>query len=121
MAFGQPTGDREHHRHRQVCGGVGQDPRRVGDDDAALGGGREIDVVVADGYVGHAPQPGAGGVEQRGVDAVVEHRDQGGCPGGGAPQLVGGQRAVVRGEPHIRGIGEQLEGRLGDSAHDRYP
>ena len=42
--------------------------------DAAAADGLHVDVVVADRDVGHDPQLLAGGVEERIVDAVVEHR-----------------------------------------------
>ena len=67
--------DREHQRHREVGGGIGQHVGRVADRDPARGGRRDVDVVDADRVVGDHAQVGRGG-EQLGVDAVGEQRQQ---------------------------------------------
>ena len=68
--------------------GVREDSRRVARDDAALAENREVEVVDADRVVGDDPKPGAGRVEERGVD----------------PDRRGDDHAVG-----ARGLGDELE------------
>ena len=74
LPFAQPAGDRQDQRHGEVGRGVGQHPGSVGDDHAALRRRADVDVVVADGHVGHDPELGPGRVEEGAVDTVVQHR-----------------------------------------------
>ena len=55
VALDDPAHDAEDQRPRQVGGGLGEHVRRVGDDDAALARGGDVDVVVADGDRGRRP------------------------------------------------------------------
>ena len=48
LALAEPPGDGENQRDREVGRRVGEDSRRVRDDDAALARGGDVDVVVAD-------------------------------------------------------------------------
>ena len=52
LALTQPAGRGQQKREGEVGGGVGQDVRRVGDQDAGARGGGNVDVVEADGDVG---------------------------------------------------------------------
>ncbi len=76
VALDDATGRCQEERERQVGGCLGEDARRVRDEDAALGRRRNVDVVVADGHLRDDAQPLAG-VEYGGVDRVDEHREEG--------------------------------------------
>ena len=78
----------------------------------------EIDVVVADRDVGHTAEPGPGGVQQRGVHAIVQQGDERVTIGGDVLELVGGERAVIRRDPEVRLGSEQGKRGLGESAGD---
>ena len=65
----------EQQRPGKVGRRVGEHAGRVGHDDAAARGRGDVDVVVADGDVGHDLQLGALG-EERVVDPVGEQRDR---------------------------------------------
>jgi hypothetical protein len=65
----------EEDRHRQVGRGAVHCPRRVADGDAALRGGREVDVVDADSEVAHDLQAREE-VEERSVDARMAVREE---------------------------------------------
>ena len=71
----RPAGAEAQQRPGQVGGGLGDD---VGGLAASTPGraGVEVEVVVADGVVGHHPQPGAGPVQQLAVDPVGQHGHQ---------------------------------------------
>ena len=48
VGFGDLAGERHHQRDRMLGGGDGIAEGRVHDDDAARGGGRDVDIVDAD-------------------------------------------------------------------------
>src|SRR4029079_12507628 len=50
-----PPGGAQHAQHGDVGGGVGQHVGRVADQDVALGGGRDVNVLVAHREVGNHP------------------------------------------------------------------
>jgi hypothetical protein len=108
----------EDQRHRQVGGGVVEHSRRVGDGDAAPGGGREVDVVVADGDVGDAAQAGAGGVEELVVDPVAQQGEDGVGSGDERQQLRARQRRLPAGAPHLARPSQQRQPRLRQPAGD---
>jgi hypothetical protein len=66
----------EHQGHRHVGGVLGQHARRIGDGDAALARGVEVDVVDAGAERGDQLQPRPGLREHPAVDAVGDRRDQ---------------------------------------------
>ena len=72
--------------------GFGQHVRRVGDDDAALAHGGDVDVVVADGDVGDDLQRRRR-VHELAVDPVGQHADQRVLVGDAPQQLVAGNGA----------------------------
>ena len=72
----EAPGRHQHQGHGDVGRRVGEHPGGVGHDDAALGAGRDVDVVVAHDDVGDDPQPRPGRVEQLGVDPVDQHGDE---------------------------------------------
>ena len=55
VALGHPTQQRQHDRERQLGGRLGQDVRRVRDDDTAAPAGLDVHVVDPDGVVGDDP------------------------------------------------------------------
>ena len=63
-------GGRHQERPREVGGGLGEDVGRVGHDDAAAPGGRDVDVVVADRDVRHDLEGG-----RRRENLVVDRAD----------------------------------------------
>ena len=75
-AFGEPPRHREDQRHRHVGGVFGQHARRIGDGDAALIGGGDVDIVDAVAEIGDQLELLAGLGEQRGVDLVGDGRHQ---------------------------------------------
>ena len=77
------------------CRGIVQHARGVGQNHAALGGGRQIEVVEADRVVGNNLQLRPGGVQQFAVDRVGHQRQQGVAAFGLGLQLRFGQRAIL--------------------------
>ena len=75
VPFGDSSRDVEDERPRDVGRRVGQDVRRVGDDDPARARRGDVDVVVADGDVRDDAEPVCVR-EQLGVHHVHEHRKQ---------------------------------------------
>ena len=71
VAGGHAAPRREHERHREVGGGPVEHARRVGDGDAPLVRGGDVDAVVADAVVRDQPQ----GRVQGEVDGLV-HDDE---------------------------------------------
>jgi hypothetical protein len=107
LSLAGTTGSHEQKRHRRVCGGVGQHPGSVRDDDAGLGRGLDIDVVVAHAVV--TDEPGTDfSFEQvrrqpvghcRKHDIGLEER---------LPQSLDTERNVVAVQPHRRMATAQL-------------
>ena len=111
----------EDQGHGEVGGGVGEDAGRVGDHHPAPRGRGQVDVVVAHGDVGHDPQGRTGGVEEGVVDPVVQQGHDGAGAGDGLVQLVAAQRTVVRRDPELAGLAEQLEGGFGQPPRGHDP
>ena len=89
LALREAPRDHEDQRHREVGRGVDEHARRVGGDHAARPARLDVDVVVAHGDVRDDPQAGAGRVQQRVVDAVVQQRHQALGAGDRRLELVG--------------------------------
>ena len=94
LAFAQPAGHGQDQRQREIGRGIRQDVRRVGDDDAPLTRGGDVDVVVADGDVGDDAQSLAR-FDHRPIDGVGDHRQQRLLAGDAAHQLVVRRRRRV--------------------------
>jgi len=75
-ALDQPPRHRQNQRHRHVGGVLGEHARRIGDGDAALERGRDVDVVDAVAKIGDQLELLAGLAQHRGVDAVGDGRHQ---------------------------------------------
>ena len=129
VAFARPSsvaqialgaGELADRHEEEPEGGVGdlfgQDVRRVGDDDAALGGGGEVDAVIADAEAGDDLEPrqppdqvaadadmGAAGDAADGVGALGDQR----------VDVLGGRRLARHEQPRQRRIGRggQVAGR----------
>ena len=93
--FRQPPRHRENERHGHVGGVFGQHARRVGDGDAALERGRDVDIVDAVSEIGDQLQPVAELGERRGVDPVGHRRHQHVGAFGGGDQFGLAHRLVV--------------------------
>ena len=80
-ALHQPPRHRQHQRHGHVGGVFGEHAGRVGDGDAALHGGRDVDIVDAVAEIGDQLELFAGLRQHRGVDPVGDgrHQDVGGA------------------------------------------
>ena len=100
-ALGQTPRHREDQRHGHVGGVFGEDAGRIGHGDAALHGGRHVDIVDAVAEIGDQLQPLAGLAEHRAVDVIGHrrHDDVGGL--GGVDQLRLAHRLVVGIEPRV--------------------
>src|SRR5207302_1448807 len=70
VGLDDPAGGGHQQREGEIGGGLGEDVGRVGDDDAASGGGGDVDVVVADGDVRDDLQVG-----RRGQHLVIDGGD----------------------------------------------
>ena len=107
-AFRQTARHGEDQRHGHVGGVLGQDAGRIGDGDAALHGGDDVDIVDAIAEIGDQAELLAGMREQRLVDLVGHRRhqhigrlDRFGQLGGGH-RLVVGIKAGVEEFPHAQ-------------------
>ena len=74
--FGEPARHRENERHGHVGGVLGEDARRIGDGDAALEGGRDVNIVDAVAEIGDELHLLAGMAQRVGVDAVGDRRHE---------------------------------------------
>src|SRR5205823_12427549 len=86
LGLGGPAAGRQDQEEGEVGGGVVEDAGGVADDDPSGGGRLNVDVVVADGDVGHHPQPALPGSEDAGVEPLGQHGDDAvepGAEGGG--------------------------------------
>ena len=80
----QPPRGREDQRHRHVRRVLGQHPRRVGHDDAAMMSRGEVDVIYPGSERGDLLQRRAGGSQHLGIDSIGYRRDQNiGCANSG--------------------------------------
>ena len=75
VALGDPPEEREHQADRELGRRARQHVGRVRDEDAALRGRVEVDVVDADRVVRDDAELRPGAVEERPVDARRQHRD----------------------------------------------
>jgi hypothetical protein len=75
-AFGEPPRHCENQRHGHVSGVLGQNAGRVGDSNAALQCGGNVDIIDPVAEIGDQLQPLAGMPQHRGVDAVGHRRHQ---------------------------------------------
>ena len=75
-AFDQPARHRQDQRHGHVGGVLGQHARRIGDGNAALNGGGDIDIVDAIAEIGDQLELLARFAEHRGIDSVGDGRHQ---------------------------------------------
>jgi len=75
-ALGQPARHSEDQRHGHVGSILGEHAGRIGHGNAALHGGRNIDVVDAVAEIGDQLQAFAGLAEHRPVDVIGDGRDQ---------------------------------------------
>ena len=103
VPLGHAAGDAQDQGPGQVGRTVGEDAGRVGDEDAPLGRGGHVDVVIADGHVGE-DAAALGGVEHVGVDRVGEQAEHGVGPGDDPSEFLGGERPVLA-------VGDDLLGR----------
>ena len=116
------------HRHQEEAeGGVGdflgEHIRRVGDDDAALGAGGEVDAVIADAETGDDLEIGQA-IDQGAVDVDVgaagDRPDGGGGAGDGAVDLSAAarlERLEQAGEGRIGSVRQLAEGQDGGPGH----
>ena len=115
-AFHQPARHRQDQRHGHVGGVFGQHARRIGDGDAALDGGGDVDIVDAVAEIGDQLELLAGLAEHRGVDPVGDRRHQ--HVGGSSPPrrssawLIGLSSALSRTSNSSRMRSSTLSGSL---------
>src|SRR5215210_924161 len=94
VALGDTPRHVEDQGEGELGGHLGENVRRVGDDDAPRRGRLEIDVVEPDRVVGHDTELWSGRVEKLAVDPVREHEDQASRPHDSGEQLRSGRRAI---------------------------
>ena len=87
LALDEPARDREDERHGHVGRVARQHARRVGDHDAPLMRGREVDMVHARAEARQQLEAGAGGFQALRVDAVGHGRHQHVRPAHGVEQF----------------------------------
>ena len=86
-AFPDPSQGAQQEGPGEIRGRFGHRRGAVADAHVAAGAGFEVDVVEADGVVGHHPESAAGGIEKGLVHAEGEWRDEGRGSGHRGPQL----------------------------------
>ena len=110
---------RQHQRHRHVGGVLGQYARRVGDGDAAMARGIEIDVIDAGAERGDQLEPRAGLAQHAAVDAVGDDRHQHvGCFT--ASTSCAPSAAVVGVQPGVEQLHQRRFDRIGQRAGDDH-
>ena len=100
-AFDQPPRHRQHQRHGHVGGVFGEHAGRVGDGDAALHGGGDVDIVDAIAEIGDQLELLARFRQHRRIDAVGDRRHQHVGNFHRVGELVLGHRSVVGIEPDV--------------------
>jgi hypothetical protein len=109
-----PAGEREQEREGVLRGGDDRGLRRVGDDDAALRGRRQVDVVHADACAADHLEP-VGALDQVGRQLRPAADDD---------RVVVGDRArqvAVRLDVHVEAAAEEVDSRLRDRLPDENP
>ena len=76
VAFNHAAGSRQDQGPRQIRCGIREHIRRIGDDNSPLPCGVDVDVVVADGIVGHNFETTGGG-QDVGVEGVRQRDNRG--------------------------------------------
>jgi hypothetical protein len=76
LALAGPPRGHQHEHDGQIGRVVGQDPRRVGDDDAVGRGGCKVDVVVPDTEVRHDARPTWTHIEGFRIQPVRDRHDE---------------------------------------------
>jgi hypothetical protein len=108
-------------RHEQgegeVGGGVGEDARRIGDQDGSSGGLGHVDVVVAHRHAAHDPQAGRRVHELR-IDAVGHQRDDAISDRRLAQEDVAGRRQLLGPDAHVGGLSQPLDSVAGQLTGD---
>ena len=117
-ALHHPARDGHDQAHGQVCGVFGQHARRVGDRDAAGGGGGDIDVVDAGAEIGDQLKPVARLGDHLRVDAVGDGGHQHVGPRHRRGQGVGRHRRVVGIELGVEQLAHPRLHRIGELSGD---
>ena len=117
-AFGQPPRHGEDQRHGHVGGVLGEHARRIGDDDAAVARGLEVDIVDAGAELGDQLQVRPGLAQHAAVDAVGHGRHQhvGGL--GRLDQLLARERPVIEIEACVEQLAQPRLNDVGKLAGD---
>jgi hypothetical protein len=95
LSLPQPARGRQHQGDGELRGRIGQHVGSVRHHHPARAARVHVDVVVADGEVGHHAQPRTRGVEQRGVDRHGRVCDQRGGSRNPAQQLLSRRLGAV--------------------------
>ncbi len=109
------AGGADQQAESHVGGGIGEDPGRVADGDAAGRRRRDVDVVETHGIVADDLEP-RGGVEQGRVDLVGEQRHQPVTIGDFAAEQIIGGRHLLGPNLGITMRLDRLEPRIGNDA-----
>ncbi len=120
LALRQPARDRHDQRHGHVGGILGQDARRVGDDDAARPRRAQVDMVHARAEIGDQPEPRAGGGEHARVDRVGDGRHQHVAVRDRVAQPRHIKRPIVAGQRRVEQRRHPLGRRIGQLAGDSH-
>ena len=112
--------DGENERHRHIRCVLGQDAWRVGDGDAAFGGGGDVDVVDAIAEIGDQLHLLAGKANQLRVDAVGDGRNQHVGGGERSCEFAPRHRLVVDVEPGVEQFAHARFDDVGQFARDDH-
>ena len=118
FALAHPSGRGQHECHGDVCGGLGEHAGGVGHADAALGAGRNVDVVVPHRHVRHQTQLRPGGIQQFGVHLLRQERQDRIGTLDPRQQLRSVDRLVRLPCRHIVHGAQPLHGLTGNAARD---
>ena len=117
-AFHQPARHRQDKRHGHVGGVFGQNARCVGDGDAFVGGGLDVDIVHAGAEIGDQFQVGTGLGDQGRIDAVGDGGNQDIGGGDCFRQPGRAHRRIFMIEPRIKQLAHAGFHRFGQLAGD---
>ena len=106
VALDHAPGRGHEERPREVCRGLGEDVRGIGDDDTPPGGRLHVDIVEADGDIGDHAQVRAGGQDLV-VDLVGDEADQSLAPLEPGHQLRFPERRLPVVDVHARPTARQ--------------